>query len=401
MGVHQSGVRQLGGAGTRETRQPHPLQHSSNWCQFTPAVQDTLGDRQRCEAEFWNALQQGSDIIVDRCNHTRRQRATWLQLAAEMARRGRPLQLLCLALELPPTECKRRATERTVHATLSAAEASAVIDRFLMEFEPPAASEGFHHVHRVSTPEQVHHVLHTHLLPLHGGWLQQAQQTAERPAAAAAYAPQQQAQQGWQGQAEGWRRGASPGAGPSGAWGQPPWRPQPQLAQQAMFPPRSPAHAAMQQQRQYSSQQGLQDKESQDWRRQQADGARVPDGGGGRRAEQRSRSPSRRRPPSPLPTSPRAPASPSCGGSSNIVPFGRGPGGGGPASPTGGRAPGGRPRFLDDGDDDPRPILLWDMNGTLTSHTHQRRSTGKNLPRPGTHHLRRLAVSGRSCRGCW
>ena len=45
-----------------------------------------------------------------------------------------------------------------------------------------------------------------------------------------------------------------------------------------------------------------------------------------------------------------------------------------------------------DGAIDTRPILLFDLNGTLTSHTSQRRSAGRNKLRPGTHHLRRLQV---------
>ncbi|KAA6429781.1 MAG: P-loop containing nucleoside triphosphate hydrolase [Trebouxia sp. A1-2] len=39
---------------------------------------------------------------------------------------------------------------------------------------------------------------------------------------------------------------------------------------------------------------------------------------------------------------------------------------------------------------DSRPILLFDLNGTLTSHTAAKRSSGKSLMRPGIHHLRRL-----------
>lgn len=42
---------------------------------------------------------------------------------------------------------------------------------------------------------------------------------------------------------------------------------------------------------------------------------------------------------------------------------------------------------------DMRPILLFDLNGTLTQHTAARRSTGKSVLRPGTHHLLRLLVS--------
>lgn len=41
---------------------------------------------------------------------------------------------------------------------------------------------------------------------------------------------------------------------------------------------------------------------------------------------------------------------------------------------------------------DPRPILLFDLNGTLTQHTAARRSSGRNVMRPGTSHLLRLQV---------
>lgn len=53
--------------------------------------------------------------------------------------------------------------------------------------------------------------------------------------------------------------------------------------------------------------------------------------------------------------------------------------------------------FLDAGDaPDAPPVLLFDLNGTLTSHTSMRRSAGRNRMRPGTHHLRRLQVRARS-----
>ena len=43
---------------------------------------------------------------------------------------------------------------------------------------------------------------------------------------------------------------------------------------------------------------------------------------------------------------------------------------------------------------DDRPVLLFDLNGTLTSHTAQRKSVGITKIRPGIQHLRRLTV-------CW
>ena len=41
-----------------------------------------------------------------------------------------------------------------------------------------------------------------------------------------------------------------------------------------------------------------------------------------------------------------------------------------------------------------RGLLLFDLNGTLTNHTAQRRSSGATTLRPGTHHLRRLQEAG-------
>ena len=68
-----------------------------------------------------------------------------------------------------------------------------------------------------------------------------------------------------------------------------------------------------------------------------------------------------------------------------------------------------QPRFLDlevpKAPNDTRPIALFDLNGTLTSHTAKRRSAGVNKMRPGVHHLMRLHVShcppfSRACLQC-
>lgn len=58
-------------------------------------------------------------------------------------------------------------------------------------------------------------------------------------------------------------------------------------------------------------------------------------------------------------------------------------------------APGGiQGRYVDqDNGSDPRPIILFDLNGTLTSLTATKYTTGRSLVRPGIDHLRRLQVS--------
>jgi hypothetical protein len=47
-------------------------------------------------------------------------------------------------------------------------------------------------------------------------------------------------------------------------------------------------------------------------------------------------------------------------------------------------------RVLDAGLDAARPVLMFDANGVLTTHTSMRRSVGVHRARPGVHHLRRL-----------
>ena len=74
---------------------------------------------------------------------------------------------------------------------------------------------------------------------------------------------------------------------------------------------------------------------------------------------------------------------------SNIVPFRR------VTSPGNPNTPGGIASYFVDEDvgQETRPILLFDLNGTLTSHTAAKRSAGRSLMRPGIHNLRRLQVS--------
>jgi hypothetical protein len=71
---------------------------------------------------------------------------------------------------------------------------------------------------------------------------------------------------------------------------------------------------------------------------------------------------------------------------SNAVPFR-------PKKPSYDDGPAPTVRYLDvDQDSDPRPVLLFDLNGVLTTHTERRKKNRLNRPRPGVHHLRRLTA---------
>lgn len=44
-------------------------------------AQDTLGNRRKCENAAVSALQAGREVVIDRCNFDREQRAVWINIA--------------------------------------------------------------------------------------------------------------------------------------------------------------------------------------------------------------------------------------------------------------------------------------------------------------------------------
>jgi AAA domain len=77
--------------------------------------QDTLGTRQKCEAAARKALIQGHDVVVDRCNTTREQRAHWIKIATV-----RGCAIGCVVFRPPVEVCVQRALARTDHPSLKA-----------------------------------------------------------------------------------------------------------------------------------------------------------------------------------------------------------------------------------------------------------------------------------------
>lgn len=72
--------------------------------------QDSLKSRQRCERASIAALQQGKNVIIDRCNFDKKQRATWVSIAAAAG-------ATCFALwiNIPKNESAERAMQRHKH----------------------------------------------------------------------------------------------------------------------------------------------------------------------------------------------------------------------------------------------------------------------------------------------
>lgn len=137
----------VGVPGSGKSTFAHKLTPAGGWAWVN---QDTLGDRQACEAAVKQALRSGKSVIVDRCNFNKQQRSTWVRLAyehGEAARRrqgggggggGRHAQqpqgegdcsqepddvfqpvVVAVEFRVPFEECKRRALARTDHPTLN------------------------------------------------------------------------------------------------------------------------------------------------------------------------------------------------------------------------------------------------------------------------------------------
>ena len=99
--------------------------------------QDELGNRKAVYAAAMKALASGKNVLLDRTNIDRRQRADWLELAAEF-RRANPQRCLDVSLlyfDVPyavrarasrthTQECRDRLAQRLDHPTLKTPDAA-------------------------------------------------------------------------------------------------------------------------------------------------------------------------------------------------------------------------------------------------------------------------------------
>ena len=74
--------------------------------------QDDLGSRPACEQAMRQYLDKGHNVIIDRCNFDKKQRATWIKIAHDWRSR-----VVALELKTPPETCRRRIMNRQDHPT--------------------------------------------------------------------------------------------------------------------------------------------------------------------------------------------------------------------------------------------------------------------------------------------
>lgn len=288
------------------------------------------------------------------------QRQIWLNIARQY---GAACSVLCL--ELPAELCLQRALARSGHATLPTADAPAVIDRFKSEWQHPTVREGFAAVYVARTSPEAEVLAQQLLAHLPASGVpcparEPAGQLSVTPGGMYSWAPaphQQQQRRQYTSRADAassWRRSDEGGA-----------------------PPPSPPRGQQQQWQPWPRQQ---QQQAQQWQPPLEAGFASAAHHGGSGAN----------------------------GHSNVVPF---PGRHGRQQQVhhprqGGETDSTKPRrhpWSRHGPDEPsgllldaqpsaKPILMFDANGVLTSHTSMRRSSGLHIARPGTQHLRRLKV---------
>jgi predicted kinase len=110
--------------------------------EFERISQDVLGSRDKCISEASLLLDSGHNVVIDRVNHTKKQRSFWIDLAQKHG-----ASLMSLFLVVAPEECIARIHSRKNHETIkedmSLEKKRLIVYNFHKELEPPSLDEGF------------------------------------------------------------------------------------------------------------------------------------------------------------------------------------------------------------------------------------------------------------------
>lgn len=105
--------------------------------------QDVLGNRMECENLAEVYLAAGTDIIIDRCNHTKKQRKNWIK----RAKKYNAEKITCIYLKTDVQLCIERIKNRKGHESIPdlmpEEDKVKIINRFFKEFQEPSLEEGF------------------------------------------------------------------------------------------------------------------------------------------------------------------------------------------------------------------------------------------------------------------
>jgi predicted kinase len=104
--------------------------------------QDELGSRETCIKSVTDHLSEGHDVIIDRCNLTRKQREYWINLGIGY----NCSSITCIVLDVDPEECIARIAVRKNHPTITEDmnldKKRSIVYQFAQGREFPDLSEG-------------------------------------------------------------------------------------------------------------------------------------------------------------------------------------------------------------------------------------------------------------------
>lgn len=105
--------------------------------------QDLLGSRDACLNAMKTALNSNKDVIIDRTNINKKQRAYWIDLALGYGAES----IVGIYLEVAEEECVARVLDRKNHATIKEntplEDIRGIVYKFSRDFEFPSLTEGF------------------------------------------------------------------------------------------------------------------------------------------------------------------------------------------------------------------------------------------------------------------
>lgn len=114
-----------------------------NFKDYERISQDDLGSKEACINKVKEYLEAGKDVIIDRVNHTKKQRATWIKLGLDYD----VTSINGIFIDMTDEECIARIAYRRNHPTISEDlpldKKRNIVYSFSREFEQPSLDEGF------------------------------------------------------------------------------------------------------------------------------------------------------------------------------------------------------------------------------------------------------------------
>lgn len=127
------------------------ISNSNTWIIIS---QDELG-KNKCEEEFSKAIKTNKNVILDKCNHTKKDRHKWYQ----MSMLTDSSKCLVIYFDVNKEICIKRVKGRENHETIPIGRGENIVETFNKTFERPNSSENIGNIKVISTIEQTNKIL--------------------------------------------------------------------------------------------------------------------------------------------------------------------------------------------------------------------------------------------------